>query len=249
MFRWWRKETTKKKGGGGVVLGGLLWGDFFAFFGRFFFFSFGGCCRETHRLFFVYFRPRGLLGASGTKIARPWLLEGDFVASSLWPSLGQVTCTGQPPHRRGRVSPDKRMPPCPGGGLTPTLLQPHPNPPTWVGWVPGGRWGKAKHAGVFSPFCAPLVSCTDSWQHWHSKMRLTRTYNYFATYLYTAAVAVVTEMLELLRKKIATNIYIRFMRVTITLNQSCAQYPLSWFHSAWGRSLRAKPGSDGLSGR
>ena len=40
-------------------------------------------------------------------------------------------------------------------------------------------------------------------------MRLTLTHNYCATYLYTA-VAVVTEILELLRKKIATNLYMVF---------------------------------------
>ena len=107
-----------------------------------------------HTGFSLFFRPRGLLGAAGTKIVRPWLLGGRF-CSSLWPSLGQVACTGQPPHRRGRVSPDKRIPPCPGGGLTPT-----PTPPTWVGWVPGGRWGKAEHRGGIFFFCPPL----DFWQ-------------------------------------------------------------------------------------
>ena len=40
-------------------------------------------------------------------------------------------------------------------------------------------------------------------------MRLTLTHNYCATYLYTA-VAVVTEILELFRKKNATNLHIVF---------------------------------------
>ena len=195
-----------------------------------------------HTGFSLFFRPRGLLGAAGTKIVRPWLLGAILQLFMAVPGPSHM-------HGTAATQAGSGLPRQANAAMPWWWSHSNPNPPTWVGWVPGGRWGKAKHAGVFSPFCAPLVSCTDSWQYWHSKMRLTRTYNYFATYLYTAAVAVVTEMLELLRKKIATNIYIRFMRVTITLNQSCAQYPLSWFHSAWGRSLRAKPGSDGLSGR
>ena len=62
--------------------------------------------------------PGGGSGAAGAV----WALQarkkggrgfGGGICSSLWPSLGQVSCTGQPPHRRGRVSPDKRVPPLP----------------------------------------------------------------------------------------------------------------------------------------
>ena len=61
-----RNHTHTQKG---VVASFLLlrrfWGYFWRYLGDFC--SFGGCCWETHRLFFV-FRPRGLLGAAGTKI-------------------------------------------------------------------------------------------------------------------------------------------------------------------------------------
>ena len=61
--------------------------------------------------------------------------------SSLWPSLGQVTCTGQPPHRRGRVSPDKRVPPLPWW-----WSHSNPNPPN-----PGGVGAWVVVAGSRSP--------------------------------------------------------------------------------------------------
>ena len=139
-----RNHTQKR---GWWLLFRRFWSDFWRSLGGFC--SFGGCCWETHRIFLV-FRPRELLGAAGTKIVRPWLLGGRF-CSSLWPSLGQVASAGQPPHRRGRVSPDKRVLPLPWRWSHPT-----PNPPTWVGWVPGGRWGKAEHTGGVFFFCPPL---------------------------------------------------------------------------------------------
>ena len=70
----------------------------------------------------------GLLSAAGTKI-----VGRGFFCSSLWPLLGQVTCMGQPPHRRGRVSPDKRVPPLPWWRSHPTST----SQPGWGGWVVG----------------------------------------------------------------------------------------------------------------
>ena len=141
VCRWWRKETTHKKWGGGF---------FFAIFVAIFALLVAAAGKRIG--FSLFFRPRGLLGAAGTKIVRPWLFGGRFCSGSLWPSLGQVTCTGQPPHRRGRVSPDKRVPPLPWW-----RSHSNPNPPTWVGWVGGGQWGKAEHTGGYFFFCAPLV--------------------------------------------------------------------------------------------
>ena len=51
----------------------------------------------------------------------------------LWPSLGQVACTGQSPHRRGRVSPDKRVLPLPWRWSHQTST----SQPGWGEWVVG----------------------------------------------------------------------------------------------------------------
>ena len=130
--------------------GGFFFGDFREIFGVLWaIFALLVAAAGEHTGFSLFFRPRGLLGAAGTKIVRPWLLGGRF-CSSLWPSLGQVACTGQPPHRRGRVSPDKRIPPLPWRWSHPT-----PTPPTRVGWVPGWWCREVDHPVGFFFFCLP----------------------------------------------------------------------------------------------
>ena len=89
----------------------------------------------------------GLLSAAGTKI-----VGRGFFCSSLWPSLGQVTCTGQPPHRRGRVSPDKRVPPLPWWRSHPTST----SQPGWGGWVVGSGGKRSTPQVLF--FSAALLN-------------------------------------------------------------------------------------------
>ena len=147
VCRWWRKETTQKKRGGGF---------FFAIFVAIF--ALLVAAAEEHLGVSRLPRPRGRvggcwgsLGAAGAKSGAVAFL-GRF-CSSLWPSLGQVTCTGQPPHRRGRVPPDKRVPPLPWW-----WSHSNPNPPTRVGWVPGWWWREVEHPVGYFFFCGALES-------------------------------------------------------------------------------------------
>ena len=79
----------------------------------------------------LFFRPRGLLGAAGTKIVRPWLLGGDFVA--LYGRPWAKSHARDSRHTGGVGSPQtSEFRHCPGGGLT------QPQPPN-LGGV-GGWW-------------------------------------------------------------------------------------------------------------
>ena len=74
--------------------------------------------------------------------------------SSLWPSLGQVASAGQPPHRRGRVSPDKRVLPLPWRWSHPTST----SQPWWGGWVVGSGGKRSTPQVLF--FSARLLYIT-----------------------------------------------------------------------------------------